>query len=67
MPVLLLHGRNDERIPVSLMEEYASAAAANVTYRLFEGDHFLLLKQANEVQEVIVEWLSHQEVSVERK
>lgn len=49
------------------MEEYASAAAANVTYRLFEGDHFLLLKQANEVQEVIVEWLSHQEVSVERK
>jgi len=61
LPVLLLHGKYDERIPVSLMERYVSAAGPNAAYHLFEGDHFLLLKQADQVQEVIVDWLSQQE------
>jgi hypothetical protein len=57
LPVLLLHGKYDERIPVSVMDAYASAAGHNATYHLFEGDHFLLLKQADQVQQVIVDWL----------
>ena len=57
LPVLLLHGKYDERIPVSVMEQYASAAGLTATYHLFEGDHFLLLKQFDAVQEVIVTWL----------
>lgn len=61
MPVLVLHGRYDERIPVSPMEQYTSAAGSNATYHLFEGDHFLLLKQAEQVQGVIIDWLREQE------
>lgn len=61
LPVLLLHGEHDERIPVSVMEAYASAAGDHATYHLFDGDHFLLLKQADQVQEVISNWLIEQE------
>jgi surfactin synthase thioesterase subunit len=56
-----LHGKADERIPTSVMEQYASSAGQKATYHLFEGDHFLLLKQADLVQTVIVEWLREQE------
>jgi len=63
LPVLVVHGKYDERIPVSLMEKYVSAAGPNANYHLFEGDHFLLLKQADQVQEVIVDWLSQQELN----
>jgi pimeloyl-ACP methyl ester carboxylesterase len=65
IPVLLLHGRNDERIPVSVMEGYALAAGMNAEYHLFESDHFLLLKQADDVQKVIVGWLRRQERNAE--
>lgn len=58
LPILALHGKYDERIPVSLMEQYVSAARSNATYHLFEGDHFVLLKQADQVQDVIAGWLS---------
>ncbi|HEX5941579.1 MAG TPA: hypothetical protein VFY66_04845, partial [Anaerolineales bacterium] len=61
LPVLLLHGKHDERIPVSMMEQYASDAGPTAAYHLFEGDHFLLLKQANTLQEVIIDWLRQQE------
>ena len=63
LPVLLLHGKYDERIPVSVMDAYASAAGRNATYHLFEGDHFLLLKQADEVQQMIVNWLIQHELN----
>lgn len=62
LPVLILHGKYDERIRVSLMEQYA-AAGTNATYQLFEGDHFLLLKQADQVQEVMIDWLLQQELN----
>jgi predicted esterase len=61
LPVLLLHGKHDERIPVSMMEQYASHAGPTAAYHLFEGDHFVLLKQANILQEVIIDWLRQQE------
>ncbi len=61
LPVLLLHGKHDERIPVSMMEQYTSDAGPTAAYHLFEGDHFLLLKQAEQVQGVIIDWLREQE------
>jgi len=61
LPVLLLHGKDDERIPAAMIEQYASAARPNAAYHLFEGDHFLLLKQADQVQEVMIDWLRQQE------
>lgn len=60
LPVLLLHGIYDERIPAAMMERYASSAGHNSVYRPFEGDHFLLLKQADQVQEVMIDWLREQ-------
>ena len=60
LPVLLLHGKDDERIPPSLMEKYAFGGS-NTTYHLLEGDHFLLLKQAAQIRKVMVDWLSQQE------
>jgi dienelactone hydrolase len=67
MPVLVLHGKHDERIPVSVMGQYASTTGPKATYHLFDGDHFLLLKQADQVQNVIVDWLRDQELNVQRK
>ncbi len=64
LPVLLLHGKDDERIPAAVMERYASAAP-KATYHVFEGDHFLLLKQSDQVQEVIINWLLQEEMSLE--
>ena len=61
LPVLVISGRDDERIPISLIEQYVSAAGQNATYVPFDGDHFLLLKQADQVQEIIANWLTELE------
>jgi dienelactone hydrolase len=61
LPVLVISGRDDERIPISLMEQYVSAAGSEATYVPFDGDHFLLLKQSDQVQDVIIHWLNQQE------
>jgi surfactin synthase thioesterase subunit len=47
------------------MEHYTSAAGPHATYHLFKGDHFLLLKQADQVQEVMIDWLREQELNSE--
>ncbi len=61
LPILVLHGQNDERIPASVAEEYFNASIPHSTYRLFEGDHFVLLKEAEQVQSAITDWLIEQE------
>jgi hypothetical protein len=61
LPVLVISGRDDGRIPASMIEQYSKFSAPNSTLRLFEGDHFLLLKKADQVQETITEWLQEQE------
>jgi pimeloyl-ACP methyl ester carboxylesterase len=63
LPVLLLHGKDDQRIPVTVMERYAAAAGSNATYRVFDGDHFLLLKEAGRVRETMIDWLHEQELN----
>jgi hypothetical protein len=61
LPVLVISGREDERIPISMIEQYASEAGPEATYVPFEGDHFLLLKHADQVQTAIVNWLDQRE------
>lgn len=61
LPVLVIHGRYDERIKTPLIEQYVSATGAESTFYLFEGDHFLLLKKADQVQAIIIDWLIEQE------
>ena len=47
LPVLVIHGKVDERIPMSMAEEYVELTASDSTYRLLESDHFILLKEAD--------------------
>ncbi len=63
LPSLVIQGQKDERIPASMIEQYVSAAGSYATYHPFEGDHFLLLKQADQVQAVIADWLEQQEAN----
>jgi pimeloyl-ACP methyl ester carboxylesterase len=63
LPSLVIQGQEDERIPVSMIEQYVSVAQPHAMYHLFEGDHFLLLKQADQVQPVIADWLIQQEAT----
>jgi len=64
LPSLVIQGQNDERIPVSMIEHYVSVAGSRATYHVFEGEHFLLLKQADQVQPVIANWLMQQEANI---
>jgi pimeloyl-ACP methyl ester carboxylesterase len=61
LPVLVVQGKNDERIPMSVAEQYVTAARATSTYLLLEGDHFVLLKQVDRVQSAIADWITRQE------
>lgn len=63
LPILLLQGSADERMPASLAIQLAGRSAHRATYREFAGDHVLLAKQASEVQRVLAAWLSRQEAS----
>jgi pimeloyl-ACP methyl ester carboxylesterase len=63
MPVLIIEGTQDERMPVELVQRFASKAGANATLRLFDSDHFLLAKRPDEVQQVIADWLAKQEAA----
>lgn len=62
LPVLVVQGTDDERIPASMVERYVAAVGASGTYMLLEGDHFVMLKRAEEIQQAIVEWLLRQEM-----
>jgi pimeloyl-ACP methyl ester carboxylesterase len=61
LPVLVIQGKGDERIPASIADRYVAAAGAAATYLLLDGDHFVMLKQADLVQDTIVNWIRKQE------
>jgi fermentation-respiration switch protein FrsA (DUF1100 family) len=66
LPVLVVQGKNDERVPMWVAEQYATAAGAASTYLLLEGDHFVLLRQADRVQSAIADWIILQEARESR-
>jgi hypothetical protein len=57
VPVLIIHSRQDERMPVSIARNYAAAAGDRATYVEMDGDHFVLAKEPAKVQQVITDWL----------
>jgi pimeloyl-ACP methyl ester carboxylesterase len=61
LPVLVVQGKADERVPSSMVERYATAAGTASTYLLVEGDHFVLLRRAEQVQSAIADWVMGQE------
>ena len=60
-PVLLLHGEEDERIPVRGIRQTESilrGQGARVTSRYFAGeDHFLLFSKRKELMRLCAEWM----------
>jgi len=61
LPVLAVQGAADERIPKQVVERYVAAVGATGTYVLLEGDHFVLLKHADQVQAAIADWILQRE------
>jgi len=61
LPVLVVQGKDDERILARVVERYVAAVGPTSTYLLVEGDHFVLLKEADQVQGAIADWVMEQE------
>jgi pimeloyl-ACP methyl ester carboxylesterase len=61
LPVLVIQGTNDERIPVESARQFAAEIGERATYVELEADHFLIMKQPQQVQEAIRVWLEGQE------
>jgi pimeloyl-ACP methyl ester carboxylesterase len=61
LPVLVIQGTNDERMPVIEARQFAVEIGARVTYVELEADHFLIMKQPQLAQHAISAWLEDQE------
>lgn len=61
LPVLVIQGTNDERIPVGLARQFAGEIGEQATYVELEADHFLIMKQPLQVQHALSAWLAEQE------
>jgi pimeloyl-ACP methyl ester carboxylesterase len=57
LPVLIIQGAGDERMPASAARRAAAEIGAAATYVELEADHFLIVKQSAEVQAVLNQWL----------
>jgi hypothetical protein len=57
LPVLVLQGLQDERIPAAPARQFARELGSLATYMEVEGDHFLMMKQPTSVQNAIAKWL----------
>ncbi|HSH78416.1 MAG TPA: hypothetical protein VLA19_07780 [Herpetosiphonaceae bacterium] len=61
LPVLIVHGREDEQIGVGGARAFARQLGARATYVEVEATHFALAQRADEVREAIARWLQQQE------
>ncbi len=56
-PVLLVHARDDARVPLTQSEAYADAAGAVADLEVFDGDHFTVIDPHDPSWERTMEWL----------
>jgi hypothetical protein len=61
LPVLIIEGAQDERVGVTIARQFAADVGDLGTYAELDGDHFLIIKQPEQVQSAIVNWLEEQE------
>ena len=61
LPILLLQGVQDERIPVTYARQFAEEIGNPGSYVEVDGDHYLIMKQPLSVQNAIAKWLEEQE------
>lgn len=57
LPVLIIQGAQDERMPAVEARRTAEIIGDLGTYVELEGDHFLIMKQPDSVQKAITTWL----------
>ena len=57
LPVLIIQGSQDERMPVTQARQVAAEIGEAGTYAELDGDHFLIMKQPRLVQDAIAQWL----------
>ena len=57
LPVLIIQGSQDERMPVTQARQIAEDIGKAATYIELDGDHFLIMKQPRLVQDAIAQWL----------
>jgi pimeloyl-ACP methyl ester carboxylesterase len=61
LPVLILEGLQDERIPAAYARQVAEEIGDLGTYVEVDGDHFLIMKQPASIQKAIAKWLKMQD------
>ena len=66
LPVLVIQGTQDERMPASSARQSVEALGDLATYVEIESDHFLIMKQSALVQEAIRAWLKGSDVGKNR-
>jgi pimeloyl-ACP methyl ester carboxylesterase len=57
LPVLIIQGTQDERIPVDGVRHIVQEVGESGTYVELDADHFLIMKRPVQVQQAIVQWL----------
>ncbi|MGE5464618.1 MAG: alpha/beta hydrolase family protein [Syntrophothermus sp.] len=57
LPVLIIQGSQDERVPVAAARQFANEVGALGTYIELESDHFVIIKQPDRVQNELSNWL----------
>jgi len=62
LPVLVIQGIQDERIPVEYARQFVAEVGEQLTYIEFGADHFLIMKQPQAVQDALNTWLEQQEL-----
>ncbi len=65
LPLLVLHGAQDERVPADVAGQYVSAAGGGASAHIVDGDHFVLLKRADAMQALLASWLARQEAAAD--
>lgn len=63
LPVLIIQGVQDERVPATAVRPIAETIGELGTYIELDGDHFIIMKNPKPVQDAIAGWLQNQEAS----
>jgi alpha/beta superfamily hydrolase len=61
LPVLVIQGSEDERMPVEAARRFVNEVGPRATYVELDADHFLIMKQPQPLQAAISNWLEDQE------
>jgi len=62
IPVFILQGAQDERIPPAAARGFAEQVGELATYVEVDGDHFLIMKEPDSVQNALRNWLRAQKL-----